>query len=569
MRRFLNFKGITILIVAIMTIAFVAGCSSKTASYEDVKYDNGQIETLSKEEALTELNALIDSINITETENPAMDIYADDVSEADALSDIDVFPITTEGKGDINIEIAAATELSSEAPDDWINVVAQKFNKANNKIDGKTVSVSIRKITSGEVVTYMRADAYEPDAFIPSNNAWGEMLKASGIGIEKISDRILGNTAGILLSQDVYDTIINKYKEVNVKNILEANLNGDIVFAYTNPYTSSTGLNILTAMLKAFDENNPLSKTAADKLLEYQKKSPPVAYTTNVLKTKAAKGIINAMVMEEQAYINTQSLSGYVYIPAGIRHDHPVYTFGYVSAEKKEVLDMFVDFCLSDENQKLGEEKGFNRHNEYKGEETGLDGAGYLEAQALWKQNKNGGKPTVAVFVADVSGSMSGTPLASLKESLAAGANYISSDNYIGLVSYADNVNINLPVAKFDSTQRAYFSGEVKGLSASGGTATYDATLVAAKMIEEKLIEIPDARPMIFVLTDGETNSGWSLSRIAPIIAGLEIPVYAIAYNYGDNGELETLSNINEAATINADNDNIANGLRNLFNAEG
>ena len=47
-------------------------------------------------------------------------------------------------------------------------------------------------------------------------------------------------------------------------NLLEATLAGDLTFAYTNPYTSSTGLNILTAMLKAFDDSNPLSDKAQE-----------------------------------------------------------------------------------------------------------------------------------------------------------------------------------------------------------------------------------------------------------------------------------------------------------------
>lgn len=565
MNRNFKFKSIIAIMAAVILVAVgLVGCGSSS-----IEYDDARVDKLSKEDAITEMEALLKRVDVSTVQNPTLDIYSDEISEADALSDIDVYDIMVQGHGDIDIEIAAATELSSTAPDDWLNVVAEKFNKEKNTVNGKTVSVSVRKIASGEVLTYMVADAYRPDAYIPSNDAWGKMMEASGIDVEMVTDRILGNTAGILLSKEANEKIVEKYGEVTIANVVEANLNGDIVFAYTNPYTSSTGLNILTAILKAFDSNNPLSKTASDKLLEYQKQAPPVAYTTGVLRTKAAKGIINAMVMEEQAYINTQSLSDYIYIPAGIRHDHPVYTFDYVSSDKKEAIQMFVDYCMKDENQKLGTDKGFNRHEEYVGQDSGLDGAGYLEAQSLWKQNKNGGNPTVAVFVADTSGSMSGTPLASLKESLIAGSNFIGSDNYVGLVSYADDVTIHLNVGKFDFTQRAYFSGEVKNLSASGGTATYDAVMVAAQMLQDAAKEIPDAKLMLFVLTDGDTNAGLKLNRITPVIAGLEIPVYTIAYNYSNTGELETLSGINEAATIKADSDNIANELRNLFNVEG
>lgn len=554
-------KKTALALAAVLITGLLTGCGG-----DSVRTDRNA-DALSYEDAEAEIASMLKKVSVSQVSDPVLDIYSDEVSEAEALADISTFPVTVAGSGEINLEIAAATELSAEAPDDWINIIAREFNQAGYTIGDKKVTVSVRKITSGEVVTYMTAGAYQPEIFIPSNDAWGKMLKSSGIGTEKIADRIAGNTAGILIKKDVYDTFIEKYGEATLANVLDATLAGDLLFAYTNPYTSSTGLNILTAMLKSFDEANPLSDQAQSKLLEYQKSSPPVAYTTAVLRNQAAKGVINAMVMEEQAYINTPELANYVYIPAGIRHDHPVYTFSYCSQEEKDAAKMFVDYCLNDDSQKLASEKGFNRHDDYVGEEPGLDGTGYLTAQKVWKQNKNGGKPIIAVFVADVSGSMGGEPLTSLKSSLINASAYIGSEHYIGLVSYSSDVTVNLPIAQFDATQKAYFSGEVKSLTDGGGTATYDAVLVALNMLAEKAKEVPDAKLMLFVLSDGEQNQGYSLTRITPIVAGLKVPVYTIGYNYNDsNGELGTLSDINEAAALNATSDDIANQLRNLFN---
>lgn len=550
-------KIIAILLVAVFTV--LTGCNSYTNETSKLSFD----------EAKAELNALLQKVKVTTVTNPVMDIYGDDIKEADALSDISVFPLTVKGNGEINIEIAADTELSSDAPDDWMNVLARKFNNESHTYNGKKVTVSVRQITGGEVVTYIRAKAYQPDLYVPSHGAWGKMLDASGVRTTTLCERLLGNTAGILISDKVYDNFIAKYGEVTIKNVVEANLNGDLSFAYTNPYTSSTGLNMLTMILKAFDPANPISTTAAEKLSAYQRTSPPTAYTTAVMRNKAAKGIIDAMVMEEQAYVFTQALSKYIYVPAGIRHDHPVFTFDWVSEEKKEAAQLFIDYCLTNEAQKLGTDKGFNRHNEYKGEEPGLDGAGYLEAQALWKQNKNGGVPTVAVFVADVSGSMNGSPLNELKRSLVAATPYINSESYIGLVSYANDVTKHLGIARFDETQRAKFAGEVKNLKAGGGTATYDAVLVGLSMLEEFMKTTPDCKPLLFVLTDGEQNVGWGLNRVTPVVGGMKVPVYTIAYNYRSNGALENLSGINEAVTISTDTNGIVNELRNLFNVEG
>lgn len=558
-------KSIAALVAAGTAIVLAAGCGSKSGSYGSGAVSVKNDYALSYEDALEEVNTLANAVKPSKI--PAqLDLDAEELAEDAALADISTYEMTVEGSGDIDIEIAAATELSSNAPDDWINVVANKFNDSGATVNGKKVSVSIRKIASGEVVTYMVDGGYRPDAFIPSNYAWGEMLSASGINTVKIADRIAGNTAGILMSEEMYNAYTEKYGDVTVSGVLEAAIAGDLIFAYTNPYTSSTGLNILTAMLYAFDPENPLSQTATEKLIAYQQNAPTAAYTTAVLRNSARKGIVDAMVMEEQAYINTPELRSYVYTPAGIRHDHPVYTFDYVSDEEQEAVELFTEFCLSEENQKLATDKGFNRHEDYAGQDSGLDGAGYLAAQDVWKTNKNGGRPIIAVFVTDVSGSMGGYPLNSLKESLIASATYIGSDNYVGLVSYSDEVFINLDIDKFNNKQRAYFSGAVKGLNANGGTATYDAVTVGMQMLLQKAEEVPDASLMLFVLSDGEQNAGYNLERIKPVVAGLKIPVYCIGYNMSETGELKELAEINEAALINADSDDIVNQLRNLFN---
>jgi Ca-activated chloride channel family protein len=145
---------------------------------------------------------------------------------------------------------------------------------------------------------------------------------------------------------------------------------------------------------------------------------------------------------------------------------------------------------------------------------------------------------------------------------------YIDSSNYVGLVSYSDDVYINLPVAKFDNTQRAYFSGAVKDLNVGGQTATYDAVLVGLQMLLDAKKDVPDANCMLFVLSDGAQNAGYSLNRITPIVGGLGISVYTIGYEMSDSdkAQLKSLSEINEAVCIDADSEDIVNELRNLFN---
>ncbi|MBQ1411309.1 MAG: VWA domain-containing protein [Oscillospiraceae bacterium] len=556
-------KLISLALVFVLLMS-LAGCMNV---YDDPADD---VKEISRDDAIEEMEAILSKVHVYQEDAPVDLDMVDYSNEADALADISVFPITVQGNGEINIEIAADTELSSDAPDDWMNVLAKKFNQENHEYNGKKVSVTVRQITGGEVVTYMRAGLYQPDLYVPSHGAWGKMLEASGIPTITLCDRLLGNTAGILISDKVYDGFIEKYKEATMKTVVEATINGDLTFAYTYPYASSTGLNMLTMILTAFDPENPLSETASSKLMEYQKTAPPTAHTTAIMRNNAKRGIVNAMAMEEQAYVLNDELKNYVYIPVGIRHDHPVFTFSYVSQEKQEAAQLFIDYCLTDDAQKLGTEKGFNRHEDYKGQDPGLDGMGYLAAQKLWKQNKTGGRPVIAVFVTDVSGSMRGNKLASLQDALVRSAQFISADNYLGLVAFSTDVYEMLPIGQFDATQRAKFSGAVKQLRADGGTAIYDATMVATKMLLEKQQELPDAIPVMFILSDGQQQGGVNLNRVLPIVKALKIPIYTIGFEMLDDDmeEMRKLSQVSgEADLTDAGEKDVVNVLRGLLNS--
>ena len=545
-------KLVSIILLLAMIATIFTGCVNSDV-YDDPA---GDVKDISYEDAIDTMNAIVSKVHVNTRDLPQMDLNMIDYSnEADALADLDVFPIVVQGHGQINIEIAAATELSTPASGDTLN----------------DDNITVRRMTSGEVVSYMRAGRYQPDLFIGSNGAWAMMLDASGFKTITLCDRLLGNTAGILISDKVYDDFIKKYGEVTVKNVVEATLNKDLTFAYTYPYSSSTGLNMLAMILKAFDEENPLSSKAEEKLMEYQRTAPPTAHTTKIMENNALKGLVTAMAMEEQAYVLDEKLKNFVYVPVGIRHDHPVVTFDYVSQEKQEAAKDFIAFCLTPESQELGTKKGFNRHDDYLGQDPGLTGSGYLAAQSLWKQNKTGGRPVIALFVADVSGSMQGSSkLKLLQDALLRSAQFVDTDNYLGLISYSTNVSIELPIKKFDAEQRARFSTAVQDLRADGGTAIYDATMVALQMLVEKQKEIPDAMPVMFILTDGHQEGGVNIDKILPVVKKIGIPIYTIAYDITeeDKKPMKKLAETSgEASMTVADEKDVVNVLRSLLNS--
>ena len=556
-----NIIGILI-VMAIIIFGVIYGGITLTKNWGKSK------ETISKENATGKLKKICKDININEVEprKAPIDLGIKDVK--DTIPNIDKYPAKVENTTDSYIEIFSTGEKAGNGKDGWLIDVANNFNESKFEINGKIISVKVREIASGLGMDYIISEKYLPDAYSPSNELWGEMIKANGKTIELCDDRMVGNVAGILISKEKYDELIKKYGAINLKNITQAVANGEINMGYTNPFASATGLNFLVSTLATFDSSNPLSEKAIDGFNEFQNNIPLIAYTTLQLRNSAESGILDGFIMEYQTYINSPELkTDYIFTPFGYRHDSPLYSVGNLSNEKKEILNKFIEFYKQDKYQELPVKDGFNALEDYKCEIENLDGNTILQAQKLWKENKNGDKPIVAVFVADVSGSMEGEPLNELKKSLLNGSRYIGEENSIGLVTYSNDVNINLPIEKFDLNQRSLFTGAVQDMDASGGTATFDAIAVAVQMLLDEKEKNPDAKLMLFVLSDGETNIGHSLDDLREILESVKIPVHTIGYNANIEA-LENISRINEATSINADSDDVIYKLGSLFNAE-
>lgn len=520
------------------------------------------------EDAAKQLNKLYANVSVS-TEAPVkgqIDISPADVG--DTLPDISKFPITVKNTTNQFVEIFTSTEKGGTGMDSWLADVATEFNNAKIQVNGKPVSVKIRNIASGTAADYIRSGKYVPDAYTPSNELFGEMIKASGIKTELISKRLAGNVPGIVISKSKHDALISSYGAVNVKTVTEAISNNEFSMGYTDPFSSSTGINFLVTALSTFDKSNLLSDKAVQGFEKFQENIPFLASTTTQMRDAAKSGVLDGFVLEYQTYINTDELKNeYVFTPFGIRHDNPLYAIGNLPKGKLDIVKKFAEFALQEKYQKKAQQKGFNELDNYKSEMPVVKGSLLASAQKLWKDKKNGGKPIAAVFVTDVSGSMAGEPLNRLKESLLKGQKNLGKDNSIGLVSYSNDVAINLPIKKYDTTQRSLFVGAVNSLQADGGTATFDGIIVALKMLQEEKAVNPNIKPMIFVLSDGETNRGHSLKDIKELIETFKVPIYTIGYN-ADIQALQSISSINEAASINADTDDVVYKIANLFNVQ-
>ncbi len=554
-KSILAIGGIGILVfVSAFGGIFLTRNLKKTAKTVNMEEASAVIERYAKKIGATQAEVIKSAVELADT-------------QVDELPDIDKNEVTIQPVTELYAEIFSTYEKCGKGKNGWMNEVAEKFNQAGYEVDGQPVSVMIRNVASGLGMDYISTGKYVPDGYSPSNDFWGKMLLADGIFMEEISSGLVNNTAGILLSKDTQEKLTKRYGSINLKTIVEATAGGEFAMGYTNPNASATGLNFLISTLQTYNAKEPLSEESVEGFQAFQTNVPFVAYTTEQMSKAAETGSLDGFIMEYQTYINDPGLTRkYQFTPFGFFHTNPLYTTRDTDSRKKEILKLFSEFSANEENQRLAAEYGFNADLNYIVEQAEVDGDTLLSAQELWKKEKDSGKPILAVFVADVSGSMDGEPLNSLKTSLINGMKYINTNNYIGLVSYSDEVVIHVPVGEFNLNHQSAFKGAVENLSAAGGTATFDGIIVAADMLIQAKEQYPDAKLMMFVLSDGETNRGYSLKDIQNPIDALNIPIYTIGYN-ADLPALESISAINEAASINADSDDVIYKLKNLFNS--
>ena len=506
-----------------------------------------------EEEAQVTLEDLVARVNVS-TATPKKGVVSFDSNNLyDELPEIDKYPLAVSKNDDIVIEIFTSGEKAGKGNDSWLIDVADKFNSENKTLDnGRTIALNVRSVPSGTAADYIISNKYVPDLYTPSNTLFGDYAAANGGDLELYKDRLVGNTAGLLVKKGTYS---------DFDSIIKAVQDNKINVGYTNPQTSATGLNLLLTLLEGGTEN----------FTKFNENIPYIAYTTQQMRDSASNGKLDGMITEYQAYINDENLTSlYDFIPFGVRHDNPVYICRKASkdADQLKAIQIVTDYMLSPEMQKIATSKGFNALDDYTSS-LSFSGAEVTQALDTYKKEKDNGKDIIAVFVADCSGSMDGEPMNQLKNSLTNGLSYINDNNYVGFVSYDSKVTIELPIAQLDINQRAYFQGAVDSLTAGGSTYTYEALVIAADMIEKERVNHPDAKCMIILLSDGYANGKFQIDDVRDSIAASTIPVYTISYGSdSDKDSLKAIANINEAAAINADSDDIIYKIKSLFNSQ-
>jgi Ca-activated chloride channel family protein len=490
------------------------------------------------------------------------------------LPAIDEFEIVVDSLSPSAVEIWASTEKSStEGTDAWMTEVAEAFNREGLTLtDGSEAGVDLRRIASGTGYQYIARGEELPDAFSPSNELWIEMA-AEFQTMTEVSSSLVSNVAGIVMKDETADELRVNYGDLTPENLVDAVIAGDLVMGYTDPFASSTGLNFLLTVLNSIaggDESQLTSPDVASVFEQFQRQVPFVALTTLQMRDSVENdaGTLDTFVMEWQTYTNTDSLqSGFEFIPFGVRHDNPLYAVGEPNSTHAEVLDLFAQFAARAEYQELAEDFGFDPPA-FTPTVEAPSGATLIDVQNVWKDKKDGGRPVATVFVVDVSGSMEGTRIQTLRNAMLSAREFIKPETQVGVVEFNDTAQKRLEIAEFDLNQQGRYAAIAEDLSPFGGTAMYDGIVLGLRMLEAERAANPEVKPILVVLTDGQTTDGLRFDDVDEMVAGLRIPVYTVGFE-ADLVELGRVSSLVEAASIDATEDDVEFKIAALFNAGG
>ena len=492
---------------------------------------------------------------------------------ADTLPPIDEFEIVVDSRSPSAVEIWASTEKSGEGPDAWMTEVAEAFNDEGIALsDGSAAGVDLRRIASGTGFQFIARGQELPDAFSPSNELWVEMASEFQTMTE-VSPSMVSNVGGIVMKNETADALRADYGELTPENLVDAVIAGELVMGYTDPFASSTGLNFLLTVLYSIaegDDSQITSPDVASVFEQFQRQVPFVALTTLQMRDSVENdtGTLDTFVMEWQTYTNTDSLqSGFEFIPFGVRHDNPLYAVGESTGTDAETLALFAEFAERSENRDLAAEFGFDPPD-FTPRVQAPTGSTLIDVQNVWKDKKDGGRPVATVFVVDVSGSMEGTRIQTLRSAMLSAREFIKPETQVGVVEFNDTAQKRLDIAEFDLNQQGRYAAIAEDLSPSGGTAMYDGIVLGLDMLDEQRAANPDLKTILVVLTDGQTTDGLRFGDVDQMIAGLRIPVYTVGFE-ADLDELGRVSSLVEAASIDANSNDVEFKIAALFNAGG
>ena len=505
---------------------------------------------------------------------------------------------------------------SSDGKKEWLEDVAKAFHASKAEVSGKPVRVRLLHMKSGESMQKILDGKEKPTIWSPAGQAWIGLLNTTWKGrsghdfVEDVKPTVMSGLV-VAMWEPMARSLGWPDKPIGWNDIFQVAMDpngwgslghpewGPFRFGHGHPdFSTSAMLSVVSSIyaaagktsgLTAEDLRNPTVIERVGSLeraiVHYGESS---SWLTEKLCTKGP-AYLSAVTLYESSVV--QANDKYkkempfrlvaIYPKEGtFWENHPtgIVNADWVSAEQKEAASKFLAFATSREQQQKALQYGYRptdasipvgapideahgadpRQSAAKGLEYVSEDV-FRRANELWHKVK---KHSTVFLLVDVSGSMAGEKMTSAKKGAAGFIRAMEKDDRVAVIAFSNAPRQLKPLATVreegESTAQA-----VETLFADGGTAMYDATVMAFDAIDKARKEDGNRLYGIVLLSDGkDTSSKRSLSDLLDRMPGTEAAdgtrIFSVAYGEDAEGDLlKQISTRSNARSLKGDAGNI------------
>ena len=436
-----------------------------------------------------------------------------------------------------------------------------------------------------DIIQDLNENSSNYDAIWISNSIWNYMLDSK---VKLSSSKCTSiNPVVFAVKKSKAQELGFINKEIYTKDIVNAISSGKLKFSMPNPTSTNSGASAYLGLLATLAGNPEVltEKTLQDNNLKTELKNlftgmERSSGSEDFLEELLLKEDYEAVVTYESSIINmNQKLVAqgkeplYALYPVdGVSiSDSPFAYIDNKDEEKKKIFNDLQGYILSDEGQRLLQEKG--KRTWYGGiSETvdkkifnpdwGIDTSKYISPvkypsttvikQALNLYQTQLKKPTHVVFCLDYSGSMYGTGISELRAAM----QYILTDEASkDFIQFSENDKIDIilfngtvsePLSTTNGTQTEQLLRIINEKDPNGTTAIYPAAIRALELLQSEDKEKYNVS--VVLMTDGLNNvqTYRDLQRYYSSIKN-KIPVYSIMFGDASSYELQDIADLTNA----------------------
>lgn len=466
----------------------------------------------------------------------------------------------------------------SAAP--WVEEAARTLNDGRVKTGNRPVFADLLAMEVGPAVTELARSSAA--MWIPDDESWTDMLAQRGnAGFKGDCVSLARSPLVIGMWKDIADSLGYPARTLGWLDI--SSLTADpqswqyytggqygraLRLAHGHPGLTASGANTLLAVAQAAKQTTA-AVTAAE-LSQAQIKASIGAFEGGVgLFSSSTEQLGQTMIERGPQYLGAGVMYESTLTRLGNGELVPVYPFegtfvathpacvnGGASAEQQAAARAFRDALLGDAAQKLAVESGLRPVNANVklgaplDADSGVDikqpaatypvanAASVAAAQDVWKVAR---KPVNLVMVLDTSGSMSGEKITGMRSAAVKFVEQMNNEDVISIVAFSTTARTLMENQKV-GTARTSAANAIRGLTANGNTALYDAIVLGAGLVTK--YNSSQRANLMVVLTDGLDTSSrrkFDAALIRDATAN-NTSLYTIAY--GGDADKEKLDSL-------------------------